>query len=46
MRQYQLQDLAIFSISSLQQLLLGAGTLRALMQEIVQDLSWLPNLIG
>ncbi len=46
MRQYQLQDLAISSISSLSQVVLGAGTLCALGQEIVQDISWLPNLIG
>jgi hypothetical protein len=37
---------AISSICSLPQVLLGAGTLWALGQEIVQDLSWLPNLIG
>ncbi len=45
---YQLQDLAISSISSLPQpqVLLGAGTLCALGQEIVQDISWLPNLTG
>jgi hypothetical protein len=46
MRQYQLQDLAISSISSLQQVLLGAGTLCALKQDIVQDIPWLPNLMG
>jgi hypothetical protein len=46
MRQYQLQDLAISLISSLPQVLLGAGTLCALGQEIVQDISWLPNLMG
>jgi hypothetical protein len=45
MRQYQLQDLAISSISILPQVLLGAGTLCALGQEIVQDVSWLPNLM-
>jgi hypothetical protein len=37
---------AISSICSLQQVLLGAGTLWALRQEIVQDISWLPNLTG
>jgi hypothetical protein len=46
MRQYQLQDLAVASISILQQVLLGAGTLCALRQEIVQDVSGLPNLTG
>jgi hypothetical protein len=34
----------ISSICSLPQVLLGAGTLWALGQEIVQDISWLPNL--
>jgi hypothetical protein len=43
MRQYQLQDLAVSSISILPQVLLGAGTLCALGQEIVQDVSGLPN---
>jgi hypothetical protein len=42
MRQY----LAISSISSFLQVLLGAGTLCALGQEIVQDISWLTNLTG
>jgi hypothetical protein len=37
---------AISSICSLPQVLLGAGTLWALRQEIVQDISWLPNLMG
>jgi hypothetical protein len=32
--------------SLLPQVLLGAGTLWALGQEIVQDISWLPNLTG
>jgi hypothetical protein len=41
-RQYQ----AISSISSFLQVLLGAGTLCALGQEIVQDISWLTNLTG
>ena len=36
-RQYQLQDLAISFISNLPQVLLGAGTLCALGQEIAQD---------
>jgi hypothetical protein len=44
MRQYQLQDLAVSSISILPQVLLGAGTVCALGQEIVQDVSRLPNL--
>jgi hypothetical protein len=44
--QYQLQDLAIPSISSFLQVLLGAGTLCALGKEIIQDISWLPNLTG
>ena len=35
---------AISSICSLPQVLLGAGTLCALGQEIVQDVSGLPNL--
>jgi hypothetical protein len=43
-RQYHLQDLAISTISSFLQVLLGAETLCALGQEIVQDISWLPNL--
>jgi hypothetical protein len=43
-RQYQLQDLAISSISSFLQVLLGAGILCTLRKEIVQDISWLPNL--
>jgi hypothetical protein len=34
---------AISSICSLPQAFLGAGTLWALGQEIVQDISWLPN---
>ncbi len=34
-RQYQLQDLAISSISSLPQVFLGAGTLCAIGQEII-----------
>ena len=47
MMQYQLQDLAISSMSSLPpQILLGAGTLCAHGQEIVQDVSWLPNFTG
>jgi hypothetical protein len=46
MRQYQLQDLPISSISSLPQASLGAGTLCALQKEIVKDISWLPNLTG
>ncbi len=37
---------AIFSICSLPQVLLGAGTCWALGQKIVQDISWLPNLTG
>jgi hypothetical protein len=45
-RQYQLQDLAVSSISSLPQVLLGAGILCALRQEIIQDVSGLPNLTG
>jgi hypothetical protein len=45
-RQYQLQDLAISSISRFLQVLLCAGTLSALGKEIVQDISWLPNLTG
>ncbi len=45
-REYQLQDLTISSISSLPQALLGAGTLCALGQEIVQGISWLPNFMG
>jgi hypothetical protein len=45
-RQYHLQDLAISSMSSFLQVLLGAGTLCALGQEILQDLSWLLNLTG
>jgi hypothetical protein len=45
-RQYQLQDLALSSISSFLQVLLGAGTLCALGKEIVQDISWLPHLTG
>jgi hypothetical protein len=36
---------AISSICSLSQVLLGAGTLW-LGQEIIQDISWLPNLTG
>jgi hypothetical protein len=43
-RQYHLQDLAISTISSFLQVLLGAETLRALGQDIIQDISWLPNL--
>jgi hypothetical protein len=39
-------SLAIFSTSSFLQVLLGAGTLCSLVQEIVQDISWLPNLTG
>ncbi len=47
MRQYQLRGLAVSSISCLPpQVLLGAGTLCALGREIVQILSWLPNLSG
>jgi hypothetical protein len=46
MMQYQLQDLAVSSISILPQVLLGAGTLCALGQEILQDVSGLPNLTG
>ncbi len=46
MRRYQLQDLAVSSISILPQVLLGAGTLCALKQEIVQDISGLPSLTG
>jgi hypothetical protein len=46
MRQYQLQDLVIFSKSSFLQVFLGAETLCALGQEIIQDISWLPNLAG
>jgi hypothetical protein len=46
MRQYQRQDLDVSSISILPQVLLGAGTLCALGQEIVQDVSGLPNLTG
>jgi hypothetical protein len=46
MRQCQLQDLAFSAIGNLPQVLLGAGTLCALGQEIVQDTSWLPNLMG
>jgi hypothetical protein len=46
MRQYQLQDLTIPTISSLPQVLLGAGTLYTLVQEILQDISWHPNLTG
>ncbi len=45
-RQYQLQDLALSSKGSFFQVLLGAGTLCALRKEIVQDISWLPNLKG
>ena len=37
-RQYHLQDLAISSISSFLQALLGAGILCALEQEIIQDI--------
>jgi Mn2+/Fe2+ NRAMP family transporter len=44
--QYQLQDLALPSTSSFVQVLLGAGTLCALGKEIIQDISWLPNLTG
>ncbi len=44
-RRYLLQDLAISSISILPQVLLGAGTLCALRLEIVQVISWLPNLM-
>jgi hypothetical protein len=44
MRPNQLQDLAVSSISILPQVLLGEGTLCALGQEIVQDVSGLPNL--
>jgi hypothetical protein len=40
------QYLAIASISSFLQVLLGTGTLCALGQEIVQDISWLTNLTG
>ncbi len=46
MRRYQLQDLALSSISSFLQVLLGAGTLCALGKEIVQHISWLLNLTG
>jgi hypothetical protein len=46
MRQYQLEDLAVSSISIVPQVLLGAGTLCALGQEIVHDVSGLPNLTG
>jgi hypothetical protein len=45
-RKNQLQDLTISSISSFLQVLLGARTLCALGKEIVQDISWLPNLTG
>jgi Mn2+/Fe2+ NRAMP family transporter len=45
-RQYQLQDLAISSMSSFLQVLLCAGSLCALVKEIVQEISWLPNLTG
>jgi hypothetical protein len=45
-RQYHLQDFAISSISSFLQVLLSAGTLRALGQEIIQYISWLQNLTG
>jgi hypothetical protein len=37
---------AISSMCSLPQVLLGAGTLWALGQEIIQDISWLSNLTG
>jgi hypothetical protein len=46
MRQYQLQDLAVSSIRSLPQVLLGAGTLCALGLEILKDVSGLPSLTG
>jgi hypothetical protein len=46
MRQYHLQDMAISSITSFVQVLLGAGKLCALGKEIVQVISWLPNLTG
>jgi hypothetical protein len=45
-RQYQLLDLAVSSISSLPQNLLSAGTLCALGQKIIQDVSGLSNLTG
>ena len=41
-RQNQLQYLAISSISRLPLVLLGG----AFRQEIIQDISWLPNLLG
>jgi tyrosine-specific transport protein len=45
-RHFQVRDSAISSVSSLPQVLLGAGTVCALANEIIQDVSWIPNLTG
>jgi tyrosine-specific transport protein len=45
-RQSQARDSPLYSISGLPQMLLGAGTIGAIGQEIVQEVSCLPHLTG